>query len=250
MSGFDLIDPERGILVTAHSGRAAVVFDHEAVLAAGPANDALGGELRSLSFGDGVSLSVEIEPGEPSARIEGDGIPAEQLTLCRAIGTLQRGEEEIEIGSVAISFASDAESRPQASRRSIAVVLADGGLLAASAVRPPGAEHHSDEALVAALAEPGRPADGGPDDVAVAACEHRFDEVLLSTSYDSEGMQRRATLELWPAGDSGDPPVRGAGTIVCGTTLEVDGARIDTAFFRWSIEGRPGFGRYEIMSPA
>ena len=41
--------------------------------------------------------------------------------------------------------------------------------------------------------------------------------------------------------------MRGGGTLICGVTLEVEGRRIDTAFFRWSIDGRPGLGRYEIV---
>lgn len=249
MSGFDIIDPERGIFVTAHAGRAAVVFDHEAVLAAGPASDALGGEMRSLNLGDDVSLSVEIEFGEPSARIAGDGIPEERLTICRASGRLHRGAEEAEIACPAISVASVAEGMSEASRRSIAIVLSDGGLVAISGVRPPGAEAHGDERIVAVLAEPPRSDEESAGEEGPAR-EIRFEEVLLSTEYDSDGRQRRATLELWPPGESGKAAVRGAGTIVCGTTLEVDGARIDTAFFRWSIEGRPGLGRYEIVSPA
>jgi hypothetical protein len=74
-------------------------------------------------------------------------------------------------------------------------------------------------------------------------------EPLLSTQYDAAGRQVRATLELWPEqGEEPRPPLRAAGAIICGTSIEVDGRRLDVAFFRWSMNGRPGLGRYEILS--
>jgi hypothetical protein len=250
VSGFDLLDPDRGIFVSAHSGRGAVIFEGEAVLAAGPASAALGEELRTLSLADGVSLGVEIEPSEPSARIGGERIPEEILTLSRASGTLRRQDEVIELSCPAIGVDSVAEGSPGLALRSIAVVLADGALLAVAAITPPGAEGHGDEEIAGVLAEPERPPEGEGEDGPKASQEIRFAEVLLSTQYGSEGRQQRATLELWPESDSGEPPMRGAGTVICATTVEGDGRRIDTAFFRWSIEGRPGLGRYEIVSPA
>lgn len=249
MSGFDLLDPDHGIFVSAHSARGAVIFDHEDLLATGPANGALDQGLRTLSLGNGISLSVEIEASEPSARIGGGQIPEEILTMSRATATLHRGEEAIELSCPAIGVGSVAESVPESARRSIAVILADGALLAVSAVRPAGAEGHGDEETAGVLAEPKRPSVNDGED-ADEPREIRFGEVLLSTQYDSERRQRRATLELWPQSDSGEPPMRGAGAVICGTTVEGDGGRVDTAFFRWSLEGRPGLGRYEIVSPA
>ena len=247
MSGFDLLDPGQGIFASAHAGRGAVVFEHGAVLAAGAASDSLGAEFRSLTL-DGASLSVEIGQGDVSALLGGAGICEERLTVCPATAKLGRGSGETEIACPAIEFVSDAEAPPEGSRRSIAVVLSDGGLLAVAAERPPAARGHGEEITAGVIAEPARPGEGSEEDEPEAGREHHFDEVLLSTEYGSDGMQRRATLELWPPEDSGQPPVRGAGTILCGTTLEAAGCRIDIAFFRWSIDGRPGFGRYEIVS--
>ena len=118
-------------------------------------------------------------------------------------------------------------------RRSIGVVFADGGLLALSATRPAGGRGHGDETVAAVLCG----ADGAPVDVS---------EALLSTEYGPDGVQRRATLELWLDGEEataaagrrladqrqrGQPP-RATGTI---------------AFFRWALEGREGLGHYEIL---
>jgi hypothetical protein len=71
--------------------------------------------------------------------------------------------------------------------------------------------------------------------------------VLLSTEYHIGGRHRRASIEL---SRGAEPALRGAGTIICGATLEASAPRIETAFFRWSIDGRPGLGRYEIVAAA
>ncbi len=118
-------------------------------------------------------------------------------------------------------------------RRSIGIVFTDGGLLALSAVRGPGAAGHGDEQLVAVMCDP----DGAPVEVA---------EALLSTEYGPDGVQRRATLELWPGGEDG-VPLRGAGTLISSTSVSRPGLRAEIAFFRWSVEGREGLGHYELV---
>src|SRR6476661_16690 len=75
-------------------------------------------------------------------------------------------------------------------RRSIGIVFADGGLLALTSALPAGAGEHGEEEVAAVLCDP----DAGPV---------TFDEVLLSTEYGEDGVQRRATLELWPAAARG-----------------------------------------------
>lgn len=121
----------------------------------------------------------------------------------------------------------------QALRRSIGIVFSDGGLLALSAVRPPGSSGHGDEAVAAVLCGP----DGAPVEVS---------EALLSTEYGPDGVQRRATLELWTDGDEGQP-LRGAGTLISAARVRQPGIDSDIAFFRWSVEGREGLGHYEIV---
>ena len=87
-------------------------------------------------------------------------------------------------------------------RRSIGIVFSDGGLLALAASLPAGRGEHGDEVVAAVLCDP----DAGPV---------QFDEALLSTEYGEDGVQRRATLELWPEEDSGRP-LRGAGRLRAG----------------------------------
>jgi hypothetical protein len=118
-------------------------------------------------------------------------------------------------------------------RRSIGIVFSDGGLLALSAMRPPGPGEHGDERVTAILCGP----DGAPVEVS---------ETLLSTEYGADGVQRRATLELWTDGEEGQP-LRGAGTLISAAEVRQGGQISQIAFFRWSVEGREGLGHYEVI---
>jgi hypothetical protein len=126
-------------------------------------------------------------------------------------------------------------SEDAALRRSIGIVFADGGLLALSAVRPAGATDHGAEEVVAILCDP----DAAPVEVS---------EALLSTEYGPDGVQRRATLELWI--DDEGQPLRGAGTLISSSAVHRPGLDSNVAFFRWSLEGREGLGHYEIVRAA
>jgi hypothetical protein len=118
-------------------------------------------------------------------------------------------------------------------RRSIGIAFSDGGLLALSATRPQASSGHGDEQIAAVLCGP----DGAPVEVT---------ETLLSTEYGADGVQRRATLELWVDGEEGQP-LRGAGTLISSASLNRPGLSGAIAFFRWSVEGREGLGHYEIV---
>jgi hypothetical protein len=121
----------------------------------------------------------------------------------------------------------------QIQRRSIGIVFADGGLLALSTVRPPASAGHGEEEVAAVLCGP----DGAPVEVS---------EALLSTEYGPDGVQRRATLELWVDGEEGQP-LRGAGTLISASSVAHPGLQGEIAFFRWSLEGREGLGHYEVI---
>jgi hypothetical protein len=121
-------------------------------------------------------------------------------------------------------------------RRSIGVVFDDGGLLALTAHTPAGAQAHGEEEVTAVLCNP----DGTP---------LTFEESLLSTEYGEDGVQRRATLELWPDVEE-MRPLRGAGTLINSVRVRRQGVDSQIAFFRWSIEGREGLGTYEVARSA
>jgi len=120
-------------------------------------------------------------------------------------------------------------------RRSIGIVFADGGLLALTSALPAGAGEHGDEEIAAVLCDP----DGAPVS---------FEEALLSTEYGEDGVQRRATLELWPDAEDGRP-LRGAGTLISSISVRRGSLNAEIAFFRWSVEGREGLGHYEVARP-
>ena len=117
-------------------------------------------------------------------------------------------------------------------RRSIGIVFADGGLLTLSGTGAAHGAGHGEEPLLAVLCDP----DAAP---------LVFEEALLSTEFGEDGVQRRATLELWLDTEDGRP-LRGAGTLISAVTAEADGLATTIAFFRWAVEGREGLGHYEI----
>jgi hypothetical protein len=121
-------------------------------------------------------------------------------------------------------------------RRSIGIVFSDGGLLALSSSLPDGAEAHGEEEVAAVLCDP----DAAP---------LQFEESLLSTEYGKDGVQCRATLELWPDVEE-MRPLRGAGTLINSVRVQRQGLDSEIAFFHWSVEGREGLGTYEVARSA
>ena len=121
-------------------------------------------------------------------------------------------------------------------RRSIGIVFSDGGLLALTSHLPEGGKGHDEEEVTAVFCD----ADGAPV---------RFEEALLSTEYGEDGVQRRATLELWPDVEE-MRPVRGAGALISSVCVRRQGIDSQIAFFRWSVEGREGLGTYEVARTA
>ena len=233
MSGFDLADPERGVFAAAHQESAAIVFDHERVVAAGPGDgiDAASLTERGALELDGVALEVEMSALEGPLRVAGELTGETELTLSQAIGAMRRDRTETEIACLAVSEQSGTEGIGEVElRRSIAIAFADGSLLGLRAARPAGAAGHGEEEVVVALSD--------------AEEQTPFSQALLSTEYDQHGRHRRANLELWRDGEG---PLRVAGSIVCGAAVEVGELLVETAFFHWSLDGRPGLGRYEIV---
>lgn len=105
------------------------------------------------------------------------------------------------------------------------------------AFRPAKAKDHARDEISAVVLE-GTP----PAPVGIA-------DPLLSTAYDTEGRQRRTGWELWPDDENGYAR-RGAGEVLCGTSLDLGRLRLDCAFFRFRMEGREGVGRYDVLRRA
>ena len=89
---------------------------------------------------------------------------------------------------------------------------------------------HGDEKVAAWLLRDGEP--------------HDVEDGRISTIYDGEGRQRSAGLELWMPGE--DFPRRANGSVVAGSSLQLEGLAVHVAFFRWRMEDREGAGAYEL----
>ena len=173
---------------------------------------------------------AELAEDHDAARLGG---MAGHERLCRVTGTAA-GHRIDCLGQRGRSWGTADWSRI-ALTRSLGAWLDEGPSVAYTAVRPAGAKHHAEDATWAALLD----ADG-----AVPVADPR-----VSTTYDADGHQRRAGLELW-VGDDDDYPRRGAGQVLCGSSVELGQLRLDCAFFAWQLDGREGVGRYDVLRRA
>jgi hypothetical protein len=112
-----------------------------------------------------------------------------------------------------------------------------------TAIRPSKGSDHESEAIAATLLDAAGDDGNGGGPVATEIADAR-----LSTTYDGEGRQRSAGLELWVTEDGF--PHRAAGEVVCGTSLDLGRLHLDCAFLHWRMGGREGFGRYDILRRA
>ena len=168
-------------------------------------------------------------PGEVAAVADG----YEQL--CRVTGTVRIGDEEIALSGLGQRGHSwgQADWAELTLTRAVSVWLGDDGLggVALAGARPAAADGHERESVAAMVVEAGE---------ALPVADPR-----LSTTYDGDGHTRRVGLELWVSEDG--YPLRAAGEVICGTSLDLGSLALDIAFLRWHAEGREGVGRYEIV---
>jgi hypothetical protein len=199
------------------------------------ASDEAGLELDLRALG----AVAELDPDHPVARA-GGMTGFEQA--CRVTGSATVGGRRIDVdalGQRGHSWGSPDWDRI-ALARTVAAWLDDELAVSLTAVRPAGAKHHEDERVAATILD--RDPESGAER-ATAVLDAR-----LSTTYDGDGRQRAAGLELY-VDDEGFPR-RAAGEVMCGTTLDLGRLRLDCAFLRWHMEGRTGVGRYDVLRRA
>jgi hypothetical protein len=175
-----------------------------------------------------------IDPAEPVART-GGMVGYEQL--CRVGGTARvRGEEHTvdTLGQRGHTW-GEPDWEKLDSTRTINAWLEDGRGLTVSSVRAAKRKGHDGDAAWAVVLDP--------------AGSLHADEARLSTTYDGDGRQRRAGLELWIGEDEGFAR-RAAGEVLCGSTFDLGQLRLDCAFFAWHMHGRQGVGRYDLVRRA
>ena len=172
-----------------------------------------------------------IDDGHPLARAGGMAGYEQPCRVCGSVTVAGRRAEVRCTGQRGHQWGAPDWERI-ALARTVTLWLDDGAGVALSAVRPAKASDHAGEAVWAALLGP-----EGAEPVA---------DPRLSTTYDEDGRQRRAGLELWVHDD--DPyPQRATGEVLCGSTLDLGQLRLDCAFFGWRVDGRDAIGRYDLL---
>jgi hypothetical protein len=182
---------------------------------------------------------AELAPDDPVARAGG---MAGFDQACRVTGIATVGGRRLSVdgrGQRGHSWGAPDWDRI-ALARTVSAWLDDEVAVALTAIRPAGAAHHEEERVAATILD--RDPESGAERAKAVA------DPRLSTTYDADGRQRTAGLELYE--DEESFPRRAAGEVVCGTTLDLGRLRLDCAFFRWRMEGRAGIGRYDVLRRA
>jgi hypothetical protein len=214
-------DPAHGLHATARAG-ATVLFEgsRSSVLAQGPQVERLGGGWQA-DLDDAFSLQLE----PVAAAVELSGV---KVHVCAVTGTVGQAEVSC-LGTVGETRAPPAWDELDAVRSLSALFDRDHAFLAV-AMRPREAPGHGHEQVAAWLLQGGK----------LLGVE----DARISTVYDGDARQRSAGLELWLPDE--DFPRRLSGTVVAGSSLQLERIDVHAAVFRWRMEEREGVGAYEL----
>jgi hypothetical protein len=214
-------DPDQGLHGSARSG-VTLLFEHgkPQALPDGPEVER-DGDGFAAALGNRFSLAFApvcepLDLGGAATRV------------CRVTGTLDG--TTLDCLGTATETAKPPSWDELDALRGITALFDEENAVLALARRPRGALGHGQEEIVAWLLAGGE--------------ARRVDDARISTVYDGDGRQRNAGLELWMPGE--DFPRRASGTAAAGTTLSLEGLRVNAAVFSWKMEGRDGAGAYEV----
>jgi hypothetical protein len=188
---------------------------------------------------EALSAPAGVAPGSPVAEL-GGMVGYEQV--CRVTGMARvdgQARAVSGLGQRGHSWGAPDWDR-LALTRTVQAWIGPDLALSLIAIRSRRAKHHADEQVAASVFVPGGPQDEPLLRAAPAA------EVYLSTTTDAEGRQRRASVDLYE-GTEDDWARRAAGEVLCGTSLDLGRLRLECAFFVWTMAGRRGIGRYDVL---
>jgi hypothetical protein len=178
-----------------------------------------------------VSLRAELEAASPPIDFGEVAGVTRYEQLCRVRGELDVNGSRTQIDGV--GRRAHSWGNPAAARfRSLYAVAGDRAVTV-SAVRPGDVSEHGAELISAYLVRP----ESQPE---------LFENARLSTVYDAAGRPRSAGLELLLEGD--EYPRRVSGEAVCQAAGGPD--VLEAACFRWSLDGEPAQGGYQVVSLA
>jgi hypothetical protein len=191
---------------------------------------------------DTPAAGFDLELTAASAPVDFDAPPAAELArasgthgyeqLCTVRGTAHAGGQQLQVDGAGRRVHSWGHTEPGAVAAARSVfAFAEGSGMTVAAIRPTGTSDHGHELIAGHLLS------GSVEPLAL-------EQVRLSTVYDRSGRPREAGLELLAPGD--EMPRRVAGEAACGISIESDDAVTWLAFFRWSFEGVPGLGSYQL----
>jgi hypothetical protein len=245
-----------GLVLLFHEGRpVAVAAEGGVALAGAPASwdevSAAGLDVEDVEplrrwrlhfAGEDASFDLELEAAGAVAELDPAGTVARAGGMAgyeqpvRVRGTASAGDRRVRLDGLGQRGRS--WGAPDWERIALARTVSawmDEVAVSLTAVRPARASDHAGEAVAATIVETHEGASVALD----------VPDARLTTTYDAEGRQRTAGLELWL--DEDGWPRRAAGEVVCGTSLDLGRLRLDAAFLRWRMEGREGIGRYDVL---
>jgi len=179
---------------------------------------------------EAASVPIDFDEEATTSLVQAAGLHRYEQ-LCRVRGTLRAGAASTDIDGVGRRVHAWGEPSGAGFRSLYAV--GESRAVTVAAVRPRDSEAHGSELIAAFMISPEEP-------------PVRFEDVRLSTVYDSAGRPRTAGLELFMPGD--EYPRRVSGEAVCRPAGGHDG-QLATCF-RWSFEGDPAEGAYQVARPA
>jgi hypothetical protein len=181
------------------------------------------------------ALTAPAELAEPATAAAGRAAGLQRYAqLCVARGTAEISGRRRTIEAPALRAHRWGPTGEASRARFLTVASGDEELLTVAAVQPPGAQAHGEELVGGHTTRAG---DGGDGPLP-------FETVRLSTVFGEDGLPVKAGAELFRPGE--ELPSRLSGVAAGGIAAALPGTQASLTLFRFSFDGVPALGAYEI----